>query len=60
MIIRNAVGKTYRDTILAVCNCGLSRDDIGANVTMRQTRDGNLLLELPKGANSTSAAKNIV
>jgi len=27
---------------------------------MRQTRDGSLLLELPKGASSTTAAKNIV
>lgn len=28
-------------------------------MTMRQTRDSSLLLELPKGASSTSAAKNI-
>jgi len=60
ILVRNAEGKTYRDTIMAVRNCGLSREDIGTNVTMRQTRDGCLLLELPKGASSTSAAKNIV
>jgi len=60
ILVRNAEGKNYRDTIQAVRNCGLSREDIGTNVTMRQTRDGCLLLELPKGASSTSAAKKIV
>jgi len=60
ILIRNAEGKTYRDTVLAVRNCGLSRDEIGTSVTMRQTRDGSLLLELPKGASSATAAKNIV
>ncbi|KAF0771014.1 Uncharacterized protein FWK35_00001319 [Aphis craccivora] len=60
ILIKNAEGKTYRDTVLAVRNCGLSREEIGANVTMRQTRDGSLLLELPKGASSTTAAKNIM
>lgn len=60
ILIRNAEGKTYRDTVMAVRNCGLSREDIGTNVLMRQTRDGSLLLELPKGANSTTAAKSIV
>lgn len=60
ILIRNAEGKNYKDTILAVRNCGLTREEIGSNVTMRQTRDGCLLLELPKGGNSTAAAKHIV
>jgi len=59
ILIQNAVGKSYRDTILAVRNCGLTREEIGTSVTMRQTRDGCLLLELPKGSSSTKAAKTI-
>jgi len=60
ILIRNSEGKNYNDTILAVRNCGLTREEIGTNVTMRQTRDGCLLLELPKGGNSITAAKRIV
>lgn len=59
ILIQNAAGKSYRDTILAVRNCGLTREEIGTSVTMRQTRDGCLLLELPKGSSSTKAAKKI-
>lgn len=59
ILIQNAAGKSYRDTILAVRNCGLTREEIGTSVTMRQTRGGCLLLELPKGSSSTKAAKTI-
>lgn len=60
ILVKNAEGKRYRDTLLAVRNCGLSRDEIGASVSMRQTRDGSLLLELPKGTSSVTAAKKLV
>lgn len=59
ILIQNAAGKSYQDTILAVRNCGLTREEIGTSVMMRQTRDGCLLLELPKGSSSTKAAKII-
>jgi len=59
ILVRPAEGKTYTDTVRSVRACGLSASDIGANVTMRETRDGSLLLELAKGAKSASAAKTI-
>ncbi|KAE9529662.1 hypothetical protein AGLY_011758 [Aphis glycines] len=59
ILIRPAVGKSYSDTVRTVRSCGLSAQDIGASVTMRETRDGSLLLELAKGSKSASAAKTI-
>ncbi|KAL4136263.1 hypothetical protein QTP88_007814 [Uroleucon formosanum] len=40
-------------------NCGLTREKIGSSLTIKQTRGGCLLLELPKGSSSTNAAKAI-
>jgi hypothetical protein len=59
VLIRPAEGKSYSDTVRTVRSCGLTAQDIGANVTMRETRDGSLLLELAKGSKSASAAKSI-
>jgi len=59
ILVRLAEGKTYTDTVRSLRACGLSAADIGANVTMRETRDGSLLLELAKGAKSATAAKTI-
>jgi len=46
VLIRPAEGKSYSDTVRTVRSCGLTVQDIGANVTIRETRDGSLLLEL--------------
>uniref|UniRef100_A0A2S2NLW0 CCHC-type domain-containing protein n=1 Tax=Schizaphis graminum TaxID=13262 RepID=A0A2S2NLW0_SCHGA len=59
VLIRPAVGKSYSDTVRTVRSCGLTAQAIGANVTMRETRDGSLLIELAKGWKSPSAAKTI-
>jgi len=40
ILIRNSEGKNYEDTILIARYCGLTREEIGNNVTMRQKRDG--------------------
>ncbi|KAL4126328.1 hypothetical protein QTP88_010550 [Uroleucon formosanum] len=37
----------------------LTTQNMAASVTLRETRDGALLLELPKGAKSSLAAKSI-
>jgi len=59
VLIKPSEGKTFADTLRTLRSSGLSAQDIGANVTMRQTRDGCLLMELAKGAKSGAAAKNI-
>jgi len=60
IMIRPAEGKDYADTVQTLRTCGLSAQDIGTTVTkMRKTRDGCLLIELPKGAKSTTAAKHM-
>jgi len=59
ILVRPVEGKSYTDTVRSVRSCGLSAQDIGTNVTMRETRDGSLLMELAKGAKSTAAAKTI-
>jgi len=59
ILVRRAVGKSFADTVRAVRNCGLTAQDLGASIKMRETRDGELLLELPKGAKSSSTAKTI-
>ncbi|KAL5237090.1 hypothetical protein ACI65C_004500 [Semiaphis heraclei] len=59
ILVRPAEGKSLTDTVRSVRSCGLSAQDISTNVTMRETRDGSLLMELAKGAKSTAAAKTI-
>lgn len=59
MLIRSLERQSYADTFCTVRSCGLSRDDIGASVSMRETKDGSLLLELPSSTHSGSAAKKI-
>jgi len=59
ILIRPGDGKNYTDTVRTVRACGLTSQDLGASVTMRETRDGSLLLELAKGANSSAVAKFI-
>jgi len=59
ILVKPGEGKSYSDTVRAVRTCGLTAQDLGASVTMRETRDGSLLLELPKGAKSSAAAKSI-
>ena len=59
VLIKPSEGKSFADTVRTLRSSGLSAQDIGANVTMRETRDGCLLMELAKGAKSGAAAKNI-
>ncbi|KAL4091787.1 hypothetical protein QTP88_026421 [Uroleucon formosanum] len=59
ILIRPGEGKSFADTVRSVRSCGLTAQDMGASVTLRETRNGGLLLELPKGAKSSSAAKMI-
>jgi len=59
ILIKTGDGKTFADTVRSVRSCGLTAQELGASVTMRETRDGALLLELPKGAKSAAAAKSI-
>jgi len=59
VLIKPSEGKTFADTVRTLRSFGLSARDIGANVTMRETRDGCLLMELAKGEKSSTAAKNI-
>jgi len=59
ILIRPCEGKTFSDKVLTVRSCGLSAQDIGANVTMRETKDGCLLMEVAKGAKSGAATISI-
>jgi len=59
ILIRPGDGKNYTDTVRTVRGCGLTSQDLGASITMRETGDGSLLLELAKGANSSVATKSI-
>jgi len=59
ILIRPLEGQSYADTVRTVRSCGLSRTDIGANVKMRETKDGSLLMELSGGVSSGLAAKKI-
>ncbi|KAL5237544.1 hypothetical protein ACI65C_004954 [Semiaphis heraclei] len=59
ILVRPAEGKSNTDTVRSVRSCGLSAQDIGTNFTMRETRDGSLLMELAKGVKSTAASKTI-
>jgi len=59
VLVKPSEGKTFAETVRTIRSCGLSAQEIGANVTMRETRDGSLLMELPKGAKSSAAAKTI-
>ncbi|KAL4104230.1 hypothetical protein QTP88_019539 [Uroleucon formosanum] len=59
ILVKPSEGKSFADTVRAVRSCGLNVKDMGASVSMRETRDGSLLLELPKGAKSSAAAKTI-
>jgi len=59
VLVKPGEGKTFADTVRAVRSCGFNVNDLGASVSMRETRDGCLLLELPKGSKSSSAAKTI-
>jgi len=59
ILVRPAEGRSYTDTVRSVRACGLSANEIGSSVRMRETRDGSLLLELPKGSKSVAAAKTI-
>jgi len=60
ILIKPVDGKSYADTVRLVRSCGLTAQDLGSSVCMRETRDGSLLLELLKGAKSTAATKAIV
>ncbi|KAL4082655.1 hypothetical protein QTP88_029716 [Uroleucon formosanum] len=59
ILVKPSEGKSFADTVRAVSSCGFNVKDLGASVSMRETRDGSLLLELPKGAKSSAAAKTI-
>lgn len=56
ILIKPGDGKTFADTVRSVRSCGLTTQDLGTSVSMRETRDGSLL---PKGAKSAAAAKTI-
>jgi len=58
-MIRPAAGKTYADTIRSVRSCGLTMEELGMSLVMRETQDGSLLMKLSKGEKSTVAAKRI-
>ncbi|KAL4082363.1 hypothetical protein QTP88_030019 [Uroleucon formosanum] len=59
ILVKPSEGKSFADTVRAVRSCGFNAKDVCASVSMRETRDGSLLLELPKGAKSSAAAKTI-
>ncbi|KAL4082663.1 hypothetical protein QTP88_029724 [Uroleucon formosanum] len=59
ILIKPSDGRSFDDTVRSVRACGLTAQELGASVSMRKTRDGSLLLELPKGAKSASTAKSI-
>ncbi|KAE9533973.1 hypothetical protein AGLY_008709 [Aphis glycines] len=59
ILVKPLEGQSYVDTVRTIHSCGLSRADIGANVKMRKTRDGCVLLELPTSANSGTATRTI-
>jgi len=59
VLIRPVEGKSYTDTVRTVRTCDLLAQDFGSNITMRETRDESLLLELAKGSKSAAAAKTI-
>lgn len=58
ILIRLVEGRSFEDTDSSIRSRGLPINDIGTNVTMRETRDGNLLVELTnEGQKSETAAK---
>ncbi|KAL4120651.1 hypothetical protein QTP88_013302 [Uroleucon formosanum] len=59
ILIRPGAGKSFADTVRSVRSSGLNAQDMDASVKMRETRNGALLLELPKGAKSSTAAKSL-
>ncbi|KAF5187399.1 reverse transcriptase [Thalictrum thalictroides] len=59
IMIKPAVGKSYSDTVRSVRSCGLTMADLGTSLVMRETQDGSLLMELPRGEKSAAAAKKI-
>ncbi|KAL4082641.1 hypothetical protein QTP88_029702 [Uroleucon formosanum] len=59
ILVKPCEGKSFADTVRAVRSCGFNVKDVGASLSMRETRDGSLLLELPKGGKSSAAAKTI-
>jgi hypothetical protein len=61
VLIKIASGSSYADTVKAVrSSSGISPEKIGAKVnTMRQTKDGHLIIELTKGLASQAAASKL-
>lgn len=61
VLVKVAANSTYADTVRALRGSGeLDPSDYGARVSsMRQTREGHLLLELVRGAKSESAADKL-
>jgi len=59
ILVKPRDGKSFADTVRLVHSCGLTAQELGSSVSMRETRDGSLLLELPKGAKSAAATKAI-
>jgi len=59
ILVKPRDGKSFAETVRLVRSCGLTAQELGSSVSMRETRDGSLLLELPKGAKSAAATKAI-
>jgi len=59
VLIKPSEGKTFAETVRTLRSSGLSAQELGASVAMRQTRDGCLLLELAGGVRTDAAAKKI-
>jgi len=61
VLVKLAAGSSYADTVRAIRqNSEINLAELGAQVTgMRKTRDGQLLVELGKGAGSVVAAQKL-
>ncbi|KAF5188653.1 Gag-pol polyprotein, partial [Thalictrum thalictroides] len=59
ILIRPAAGKSYADTVRLVRSCGVDMCDLMTTFTMRETRDGSLLMELQGNLRNAEDAQRV-